>query len=86
LATGPVVAVIENQLDAGAAGWLAAGRAIENHVLHGLATQLRCLGFAQHPAHGIHDVGLAAAVGPHHADQLAGQQEIGGLGKRLEPG
>ena len=54
--------VVEQQLNRGAAGWLAAGRAIENDVLHGLAAQLGCLGFAQHPAHGVDDVGLAAAI------------------------
>ena len=86
LAAGAVVAVVEHQLHAGAAGRLAAGGAVEDHVLHGLATQLAGLGFAQHPAHGVHDVGLAAAVGADHADQLARQLEIGGLGERLEAG
>ena len=60
--------------------------AIEDHVLHGLATQLAGLALPQHPAHRIHDVGLAATVGPHHADHLPRQNEIGGLGKGFEAG
>src|SRR6218665_2281066 len=40
----------------------------------------------QHPAHRVHDVGLAAAVGPDHAHQLPGQHEGGRFGKRLESG
>jgi hypothetical protein len=81
---GAGVFVAEHQLHAGAAGRLAVAAAVEDHVLHGLATQLAGLAFAQHPAHGVHDVGLAAAVGADHAHQLAGQLEGGGLGEGLE--
>ena len=84
LATGTVIRVVKNQLHAGPAGGLADVGAIENHVLHGLATQLTGAAFAQHPAHGVHDVGLAAAVRPDHAHQLPRQHEVGGLGKGLE--
>jgi len=86
LAAGAGVAVVEDQLDTGAAGRLAVARAVEDHVLHRLAAQLAGLALAQHPAHGVHDVGLAAAVGPDHADQLPGQLEVGRLGERLEAG
>ena len=86
LPAGAVVAVVERELHAGAAGRLAAGGAVEDHVLHALATQLAGFALAQHPAHGIHDVGLAAAVRPHHAHQLPGQHEVGGLGEGLEAG
>jgi len=84
LPAGAVVVVVEDQLHAGAAGRLAARGAVEDHVLHGLAAQLAGLGLAQHPAHRVHDVGLAAAVWAHHAHQLPRQLEVGGLGKRLE--
>ena len=84
LAARAVVAVVEHQFDAGPAGRLAGRRAVEDHVLHGLAAQLARLAFAQHPAHGIHDVGLAATIGADHADELPRQQEIGRLGERFE--
>ena len=86
LATRAVVGVVKHQLHAGAAGGFAGRRAVKDHVLHRLAAQLGRLAFAQHPAHSVHDVGLAAAVGPHHPHQLPGQQEVGGFGKGLEPG
>ncbi|MCY1522346.1 hypothetical protein D9M68_571950 [compost metagenome] len=84
LAAGAVVGVVEHQFDARTAGLLAGGRAVEDHVLHRLAAQFRRTRLAEHPAHGIHDVRLAAAVRPHHPDQLARQQEVGGFGERLE--
>lgn len=84
LAAGAVVGVVEHQFHARAAGLLARGRAVEDHVLHRLAAQFRGTRFAEHPAHRIHDVRLAATVGPDHPDQLARQQEVGGFGERLE--
>ena len=73
-----------HQFHAGAVGRLALAGAVEDDVLHGLATQLAGLALAQHPAHRIHDVGLAAAVGADHADQLARKLEGGGLSEGLE--
>ena len=84
LAASAMVGVVEHQLHARAAGLLASRRAVENHVLHRLATQLRGTRFAEHPAHRVHDVRLAATVGTDNADELAGQQKIGGFGERLE--
>ena len=84
LPTGAVVAVVKIEFHAGAAGRFALGGAVEDHVLHGLATQLARLGLAQHPAHGVHDVGLAATVGAHHPHQLPRQHEVGRLSKRFE--
>ena len=81
-----VVGVVKDEFDGRARSGLARGGAVEDDVLHRLAAQFRRLGFAQHPAHCVHDVGLAAAVGPHHADQLAGQHEVGGFGEGLEAG
>ena len=68
LAAGPVVGVVEHQFHTRTARLLARRRAVEDHVLHRLAAQFRCARLAQHPAHRIHDVRLAAAVRPHHAD------------------
>ena len=84
LTTGAVVIVVKDQLDAGAAGGFSGSGAVENHVLHGLTTQFRRLGLAQHPAHRIHDVGFAATVGANHAHQLPGQQKVGRFSKRFE--
>ena len=81
-----VTGVVKHQFDTGPTGGFALRRPVEDDVLHGLATQLAGLAFAQHPTHGIHDVGLSAAVRPHHPDQLTWQVECGGLGKRLEAG
>jgi hypothetical protein len=77
-------AVVEHQLDRGAAGRLAQGGAVEDHVLHRLAAQLRRFRFAQHPAYGIDDVRFAASVRADHADQLPRHLEIGGIDERLK--
>jgi hypothetical protein len=81
-----VVSIVKYQLHTGSAGWFAGVGAIENDVLHRLATQFRRLRLAQHPAHRVHDVGFAAAIGTNHAHQLTRQHEIGWFSKRLESG
>ena len=86
LPAGAVVGVIEHQFHAGAACRLAGGGAVEDHILHRLATQFTGPRLAKHPAHRVHDVGFAAAVRAHHAHQLPWQQEIGGFSEGLEPG
>ena len=84
LAPGAVVGIVKYQLHAGATGGFAGVGAVENDVLHGFTTQLGSLGLAQHPAHRVHDVGFATAVGPDHAHQLPGQQEVGRFSERFE--
>jgi len=86
LARRASLAVVEHHLDRGARGRLAVARTVEDDVLHGLAAQLGGLGLAQHPAHRVDDVGLAAAVRPHHAHQLAGHGDDGGVDERFEAG
>ena len=86
LAARAVVGIVKHQLHTAAAGGFARGGAVENHVLHGLATQLAGFAFAQYPTHGIHDVGLAATIGADHADTLPRQREVGGFCKRFETG
>ena len=81
---GACLAVVEDELDAGAAGGLSQVRAVEDHVLHRLAAQLARLAFAEHPAHRVDDVRLAAAVRADDADELAGKLEVGRLDERLE--
>ncbi len=84
LAGGAAVGVVEDQLDAGPAAGLARGGAVEDHVLHRLAAQLGGARFAEHPAHGIDDVGLAAAVRSDHADELARNLEMRGIDEGFE--
>ncbi len=83
---GLAEAVVEDELHARAVYRLALPRAVEQHVLHGLAAQVPRGGFAEHPAHGVDDVRLAAAVGADDADQLAGDGDVSGIYERLEAG
>ena len=85
-AADAAVVVVEDQLDARAAGGLAIDRAVEDDVLHRLAAQLGGLAFAEHPAHGVDDVGLAAAVGADDTDEVTGHIDRGRIDKGLEPG
>ena len=73
LTTSAMFIIFKYQLDAGAAGGLARGGAVKNHILHRLATQLRRARLTQNPTHRIHDVGFAATVRPNHTHQLTGQ-------------
>ena len=73
LAADAAQAVVEVELDRRAADGLALARAVEDHVLHRFAAQRRGLRLAEHPAHGVDHVGLAAAVGTDDADELAGR-------------
>ena len=79
-------AVVEVQLDRGAADRLAVTGTVEDHVLHRLAAQRRGLRFAEHPAHGVDHVGLAAAVRADDADELSGRADGGGIDEGLEAG
>ena len=79
-------AVVENELDARAVHRLALAGAVEKHVLHGLAAQMLGGGFAQHPAHGVDYVRLAAAIGTDDADELAWNGNVSGIYERLETG
>ena len=80
------LAVVEVELDRRAPDRLALARAVEDDVLHRLAAQGGGLRLAQHPAHGVDDVGFAAAVGADDADELAGRADGRGIDEGLEPG
>jgi len=80
------VAVVEHHFDAAAAGRLALRAAVENHVLHRFAAQLAGLAFAQHPAHGVDHVRLAASIRADDAADAAGKRQRHRVSKRLEPG
>ena len=84
LASRASQAVVEQQFDAGAVHRLALARAVEQDILHGVPAQVARGGFPQHPAHGVDDVGLAAAVGADDAYQLSGDGDMSGVYERLE--
>ena len=86
LAADPALAVVEKQLDRSAPDRRALARAVEDDILHRFAAQRRRLGFAEHPAHGVDDVRLAAAVGADDADKLSGCSDGGRVDERLETG
>ena len=86
LAGGLAEAVVERELDARARHRAALGRAVEDHVLHRLAAQRARAGLAEHPAHRVDDVGLAAAVRADHADELARDIDGRRVDERLESG
>ena len=73
------IGIVEYQLHAGARHRLALRRAIEDHVLHRLAAQGGRLGFTEHPAHRVDDVGFSAAIRADDADQLARHAHGGGI-------
>jgi hypothetical protein len=76
--------VIEHQLDTRAIGRRPLRGAVEDDILHGFAAQVARLRFAQHPAHRVDDVRLAAAVRADHAEQLAWHGQMRGIGEGLE--
>ena len=86
LPADPALAIVEVELDRGAADRRAIAGAVEDDVLHRLAAQCGRLRFAEHPAHGVDHVGFAAAVGADDADELSGSGDAGRVDERLEAG
>ena len=60
----PLLGVVDRQRDLAHPQGLAAARPGEDHVLHAVAADGAGALLAQNPADRLHDVGLAAAVGP----------------------
>ena len=58
----------------------------EDHVVHAGATHVLVGALAHHPAHGLDEIRLAAAVGPDNAGEARLDLELGGLAKALESG
>jgi hypothetical protein len=85
LAAGAAVGIVEDELDGGGPDRLAAGRAVEDDVGHGLAAQGLRGHLAHDPAHGVDHVGLAAAVRAHDPDEVARKLHRRGVHERLEP-
>ena len=78
------VGVVDGQGHLGAAQGGAAGRAGEDDVLHLAAAQRLGPLLTEHPADGVHDVGLARPVGPDHARDTGFQAQRRGRGEGLE--
>ena len=58
--------------------------AVEDDVGHALTAQHLGALFAQHPAHGVADVALAAAVGANNARYVLRKDDLRALGERLK--
>ena len=78
--------VIKNQLYGRLTDRLPAGRAIENHVGHGLATQGLGRTLAHDPPHRIDDIGFTAAIWPDNRAHIARELDGGGVNKGFEAG
>jgi hypothetical protein len=76
--------IVEHQLDTGLADRLAGAGTVEDHVCQRIAAQLPGRAFAQHPAHGVDHIRLAAAVRAHHAGQRPAQVQRGRINEGLE--
>ena len=83
---GPAFGVVEEELDRGLADRPARGGAVEDHVHEELAAKLARRALPHYPAYRVDDVGLAAAVGPDHPDEIAGEVDRDRIDERLEPG
>ena len=59
-------------------------RALEDHLFHLRPAERLCALFAEHPADGVGDVGLAAAVGADHCRHARLEEERRVIGERLE--
>jgi hypothetical protein len=79
------LAVGEGDADFGEAQGLARVGAAEDHVLHLRAAQRRGTLLAEHPADGVGDVALAAAVGADDRHHAGFEHEAGPVGEALEP-
>jgi hypothetical protein len=81
-----VVAVVEDQLDRRLADRLARRAAGEDHVGQLSPRRRLAATFAHHPADGVDDVGLAAAVRPDHAGHVGRQVQGGRIDEGFEAG
>ncbi len=78
------VRIVEDELDGRRPDRLAPAGSVEDDVAHRVAAQVLGGYLAHDPAHGVDDVGLAAAVGTDDAGQVARQVDRGRVDERLE--
>src|SRR5256885_10640812 len=80
------VRVVEQQFHGSRADRLARGRAVEHHVRHVVAAQMLGGQFAHHPAYGVDDVRLAAAVRADDTGEITREADLCGIDEGLEAG
>ena len=61
-------------------------RAGEDHIVHFAAAHRGGAGLAHHPAHGIEQVGLAAAIRTDHGGEAGFDKQLRRFNERLETG
>ena len=81
-----MVGIVEHELDARAPEGFSRGGAREDEFGRRFAAQLAPAPFAEHPAHGVDDVGLPAAIGPHDHDVGGADVDHGRIRKAFEAG
>ena len=80
------VGIVEQEPDFGDVARRAPAGAGEDHVLHARAAHVLERAFAHHPAQGLDEVRLAAAVRPDDAGQARLDPKFGGVAEALEAG
>ena len=80
------VRVVEQQFHGSRADRLARGRAVEHHVRHVVAAQMLGGQFAHHPAYGVDDVRLAAAVRADDTGEITREADLCWIDEGLEAG
>ena len=78
------VVVLEMERDFGDVHGAARGRALEDHLFHLRAAEGAGALLAEHPAHGVGDVGLSAAVRADDRGHARLEDHLGLIGERLE--
>ena len=80
------VEIVEQEADLGVVARGAPAGAGEDHVLHAGAAHVLERALAHHPAQGLDEIRLAAAVRPDDAGQARLDPELGGVAEALEAG
>ena len=79
-----MLGIVQNERHLGKADRSALLGTAEDDVFHLGAAQAAGRLFTQHPADGVRDVGLAAAVGANDGGQSTGEANLGAVGKGFE--
>ena len=83
---GGAVAIVDEDGDFGDVAGGAAGATRKDHIVHLAAAHRGGAGLAHHPAHGVEQVGLAAAIRPDHGGEAGLDEELRRLDEGLETG
>ena len=81
---GGAILIIEEERDLGGVARRASGRTGKDDVVHARGAHVLVGILAHHPAQGLDEIRLAAAIGPDDAGQPRFDDEIGRLHERLE--